>query len=392
MKINYSFIRGALLGALVTFGGIGYFGITTGVINIFNYGNSNVIPSEVEAKLQLMDSYIDQFFLYEVDEEALSEMLYRGYVAGLSDVYSTYYDAEDTIALLESTTGEYSGIGAQMSQSTSTGIITITSVFEGTPAQEGGLEVGDIIYKVDGEDISGQDLTVVVSKIKGIEETQVELIILRGEDYVEHTIELTRRTIQTPTVEWELLDNGIGYIAVSQFDTVTIEQFSLALSDLDNEDYESLIIDLRYNPGGTMNAVCEMLDMMLPEGLMVYTEDKYGNRQEEMATGSDIFDKPVVVLVNGYSASASEIFAGVVQDSGLGKVVGTTTYGKGVVQQLMDLGDGTMMKLTISEYHTLSGRQINGQGIEPDVQIEMNFDNEDVDEQLEEAIKLLNNE
>lgn len=391
MKINLSFIRGALLGALVTFCGIGYFGITTGVINIFNYGNSKVISSEVEEKLQLMDSYIDQYFLYEVDEEALKEMLYRGYVAGLSDVYSTYYDVEDTIALLESTSGEYSGIGAQMSQNTSTGIITITSVFDDTPAQEGGIELGDIVYKVDGEDIGGQDLTVVVSKIKGLEDTEVELTILRGEELNEYTYTLTRRTIQTPTVESELLDEQIGYIAVSQFDTVTIEQFEAALLDLENQGYESLIIDLRYNPGGTMNAVCEMLDMMLPEGLLVYTEDKYGNRQEEMATGTDSFDKSVVVLVNGYSASASEIFAGVVQDSGLGKVVGTTTYGKGVVQQLMDLGDGSMLKLTISEYHTLSGRQINGEGIEPDLEVEMDFENKDIDEQLDEAIKLLVN-
>lgn len=391
MKINQSFIRGALLGALVTFGGIGYFGITSGVINVLNYGNSAVISSDVEAKLQLMDSYIDQYFLYDIDEKELESMLYRGYVAGLSDVYSTYYDEEDTIALLESTIGEYSGVGAQMSQEVSSGIITITAVFDGTPAQEGGLEVGDIVYKVDGEDISGEELTIVVSKIKGLEDTNVELTVLRGDSYEEHVFNLTRRTIQTPTVETELLDGGVGYIAISQFDTVTINQYETALEELAALGYDSLIIDLRYNPGGTMNAVCQMLDMMLPEGLLVYTEDKYGNRQEEMATGTDTFDKPVVVLVNGYSASASEIFAGVIQDSGIGQVVGTTTYGKGVVQQLMDLGDGTMLKLTISEYHTLSGRQINKEGIVPDVEVEMDFDNKEVDEQLNEAIKLLKN-
>lgn len=391
MRINIPFIKGALFGALVTFGAVGYYGINSGVINILNYGNSAVISSEVEAKLQLMDSYIDQYFLYDIDEKELESMLYRGYVAGLSDVYSTYYDEEDTIALLESTTGEYSGVGAQMSQDVSTGIITITNVFDGTPAQEGGLKVGDIVYKVDGEDISGEELTVVVSKIKGVEETKVDLTVLRGDSYDEYTYTITRRTIQTPTVEWEVLEDGIGYIAISQFDTVTIEQYESALAELESVGYSSLIIDLRYNPGGTMNAVCEMLDMMLPEGLLVYTEDKYGNRQEEMATGTDTFNKPVAVLVNNYSASASEIFAGVIQDSGLGQVVGTTTYGKGVVQQLMDLGDGTMLKLTISEYHTLSGRQINKEGIVPDIEIEMNFDNREIDEQLDAAISLMKN-
>lgn len=388
MKINYSFIRGALLGALVTFGGITYFGVTTGMINILNNKNDSVISSDVEEKLQLMDSYMDQYFLYDVDQTELEEMIYLGYVAGLGDKYSTYYNKEETLELLEATSGEYSGVGAQLSQDISTGIITITQVFDGTPAQEGGLEVGDILYKVAGEEVTELELTVAVSKIKGEEGTDVELVVLRGDNWEEFTTTMTRRTIQTPTVNHEMLDNGIGYIEVTQFDTVTVEQYAEAMADLEASGMESLIIDLRYNPGGTLNSVCEMLDMMLPEGLLVYTEDKYGNRQEEMATGTDRFDKPVIVLINGYSASASEIFAGVIQDTGLGKVVGNTSYGKGVVQQLMDLGDGSMIKLTISEYHTVSGRQIHDVGIVPDYEVDMNFE-EESDAQLDEAISVL---
>lgn len=387
MKINKSFIKGALMGALITFGSLGYFGITTGMINILNYNNEDVITADVQEKIQRIDSLIDKYFLYDIDEDQLKDMIYAGYVAGLGDIYSTYYNAEDTQLLLESTSGEYSGVGAQMSQHIASGVITITNVFEDSPAMIGGICDGDILYKVDGEDISEQELTVVVSKIKGAEGTEVELTVLRGSDLEEITTTITRQVIQNPTVYTKVLDEGIGYIEVSQFETVTVEQFSLALEEMENAGTKGLIIDLRNNPGGTLNSVCEMLDMLLPKGLLVYTEDKYGNREEQVAKDDDRYDQTIAVLVNEYSASASEIFAGVLQDKAYGVIVGTNTYGKGVVQQLMDLGDGTTIKLTTSEYFTSSGRQINKVGVIPDIEVIPTSEDEG-DLQLEAAIEI----
>ena len=257
-----------------------------------------------------------------------------------------------------------------------------------------GVKDGDILYKVEDMEVTGVDLTEVVTHIKGDKGTKVNLTVLRGADNEEITLTAVRDKVEVQTVAYEMLDDGIGYIQVTEFDSVTTEQYENALEDLENQGMKGLVVDLRSNPGGNVSTVCDMLDLMLPEGLIVYTEDKNGNTEEAFSDEEHQFTKPLVVLMNEYSASASEIYAGAIQDYGIGQIVGTQSYGKGVVQQIYDLGDGTSLKITIADYYTPKGRNINGTGITPDVEVEYEIDesNPEVDNQLEKAIEILKNE
>ena len=241
---------------------------------------------------------------------------------------------------------------------------------------EAGLRPGDILYKVGDAEVTGMDLTMVVSQIKGEENTKVLISVAREgeEDYLEFQVE--RRTIEIQTVGSAMLEDQIGYISITSFDDVTTDQFMKALDELETQGIKGLIVDLRGNGGGLVSSVCAILDRLLPEGLIVYTEDKYGNREEETSDAEHYFDKPLAVLVNGNSASASEIFAGAIKDYGIGTLVGTKTYGKGIVQKIYPLHDGTAVKLTVSKYYTPKGNNIHEIGIEPDVEID-----------LEEALK-----
>lgn len=387
MGNNNSFYKGVLTGALVTCLGVALFGVTTGTINLMNFGNSKVVSSEVMNKIQLIDSAIDMYYLYDVDEENLVDMIYAGYVVGLGDEYSAYYNEEATVSLLESTSGEYTGIGAMLSQHISTGVITVTIVYENTPAEEVEIQEGDVLTSVDGESVDGEELTEVVNRIKGEAGTQVELKFVRAADGEEYTVTPTRQVVETNTVAYEMLEDNIGYVKIDQFDKVTTSQFEQALDELKEQGMEEIIFDIRNNPGGSLSVVCEMLDMVIEEGLLVYTEDKNGNRTEKNASTDAYLDIPMVVLVNEYSASASEIFSGAIQDYELGEIIGTTTYGKGVVQQLIDLKDGTTLKLTISEYFTPLGRSIHEIGIVPDIVVEQDLEDTSKDLQLEAAIK-----
>lgn len=391
MKDKKSFWQGALCGALAI--------LLVAVLAACGLkekasGNGEAVASTTEKKIAELKELIDQKFLGEVDEKELEEGIYKGYISGLNDPYSVYYDEEETKALYESTEGEYSGIGAVLSQNMDTGVITLVQIYKDSPAMKAGLQDNDILYKVEGKEVTGEDLTEVVSKIKGEKGTDVELTVLRGEDSEEITVAVTRDKIQAQTVEYKMLDDNIGYIAVSEFDVVTYDQYAEALEDLKEQGMNGLIVDLRNNPGGSLTTVCDMLDLMLPEGLIVYTEDKDGNRSEMKSDEEHQFNQPLAVLVNGNSASASEIYSGAIQDYGIGKIVGTQTYGKGVVQQIFDLDDGTCVKLTIAEYFTPNGRNINGKGITPDVEVEYERDdnNPDADNQLDCAIEVIQSE
>lgn len=383
------FIIGVLSGILVML--IGLTGIFKNELHLafFATKGDQVVTQEVQTKLQVINGILGEDFLYDIDPMYLEEMMIRGYIAGLGDTYAGYYNVDETVELRQATSGEYSGIGAVLSQNMATMTITVSNVFLNSPAEDKNLKPGDIILTVDGEDISEQDLTTVVSKIKGEEGTDVRITIDR--DGKELNKKLTRRVVENPTIECELLANNIGYIEITEFDTVTLNQFQIALDRLEDEGMESLIIDVRNNPGGSLKTVTDMLDILLPKGLLVYTEDKDGNRNEISATGKKEFDKPLVVLINGYSASAAEIFAGAIKDYGLGTLIGTNTYGKGVVQNLVDLGDGTSLKYTTSEYFTASGNTINNVGIEPNIAVSMDNAKPNTDEQLKEAKKLLKN-
>lgn len=359
-----------------------------------DFTSENISKSDVEQKLDQLNGLIESYYLYEdeIDEDVLIDGIYSGYASALGDPYTVYYDKEETKALLETTSGEFSGIGATMSKNINSGEITVVNVYEDSPADKAGLKAGDILYQVDGKDAEGKELDTVVSWIKGEKGTDVAIKVMRAGEAVETVA--TRDVIQVQTVRYEMKEDSIGYIMVSEFDDVTYDQFKEALDDLEAQGMQRLVIDLRGNPGGNLTTVTDMLKILLPEGTIVSTEDKYGNVEEVACDGKNEFTKPLAVLVNQYSASASEIFAGAVQDYGTGQIVGMTTYGKGVVQQLMDLNDGTYLKLTIAEYYTPSGRSINGEGVTPDVEVEYEYNADDpqADNQLEKAMEIVREE
>jgi carboxyl-terminal processing protease len=351
---------------------------------------------EILEKVNKLEALIDKYYLEEVDQEALADGIYKGVMKSLGDPYSTYYTEEEYKALEESSKGIYSGIGATVSQDVTTGVISVVKPFVTGPAYEAGLLPGDILYKVNEEEVTGMDLTEVVSRIKGKEGTNAELIVIREGESEPLEFSIPRRTIEVPTIEYEMLDNKIGYISISEFDEVTAEQFKSAIEDLDKQGQKGLVIDVRNNPGGLLDTVVDMLDRMLPEGLIVYTEDKYGIRQEKTSDGKEEFNKPAVVLINGNSASASEIFAGAMQDYEKATIVGTTSFGKGIVQSIIPLRDGTAVKITVSKYFTPKGQDIHGVGIQPDVTAELDEElrnkvivEKDKDNQLQKAIEIL---
>lgn len=355
----------------------------------------SVINEDVLTKMKKIEALIDAYYYQEeTDKEQLVEDAYKGMVASLGDPYSTYYSEDELNELMEQTEGIYFGIGAYVSMDQQTGYAMISGVIEGTPAQDADLREGDIIYEVDGTPASGMELSDVVALIKGKEGTTVHLTLVRDgvDGYVEKDV--VRRKIESPTVNYEMYEDGLGYVQITEFDDVTADQFAEALAVLREQGMKGMILDLRSNPGGNLNTVVDIAGMLLPEGLIVYTEDRNGNRREYNCDGSKEFDLPMVVLINGYSASASEILAGSIQDYGIGTLLGTTTYGKGIVQQIVSLKDGSAVKLTVSSYYTPKGRNIHGIGIEPDEECVFDanaYYNSEVryDNQLERAKELL---
>ncbi len=323
---------------------------------------------QVQLKLGLLESYIRGYYLDEVDDEELEDYLYYGLVAGLGDPYAAYYNEEETQSMLDSSSGSYCGIGAMFSQNMLTGVITVSRVYEGFPSYEAGILPEDILLKVEGEDITGMDLTNIVTKIKGEEGTKVTVTMLRGEEEIDFTME--RRMIEVPTIEHEMLADGVGYIMISEFDGVTDEQFHEALIDLQRQGMESLVIDLRNNGGGSVESVCNIADELLGEGPIVFTEYK-GQDRDERRSDAACIDLPMAVLMNENSASASEILAGALQDYDAAEIVGTQSYGKGIVQSVIDLQDGTALKITTAKYYTPNGNNIHEIGITPDVEIEL---------------------
>ena len=357
--------------------------------------DSSAINSNTISKLQALEQTIDTYyFLDEVSNEEMQDGIFKGMLESLGDPYSEYYTPEELAEMMEQSEGIYFGIGAYISLDTEKNLPKISGVMEGSPAEEADLRANDLIYEVGGVSTYGLTLTETVSMIKGEEGTEVTLTLIReGEsDYLEIT--LTRRRVEAPTVEYSMLDGRIGYIQVTEFDSVTVNQFSEALYTVKNSAARGIILDLRGNPGGNLDAVVDMCNMILPEGMIVYTEDKYGNREEYTCDGENELQLPLVVLVDMNSASAAEIMAGAIKDYGIGTLVGTTTFGKGIVQQIMSFRDGSAVKLTISAYYTPNGNNIHGIGIEPDVLCEFDgeayYGSEDhPDNQLEKAKEVL---
>lgn len=385
MEHKKGFIKGALTGALLTLLVVSL--AACGLQHI----NEGIISSDTETKLSYLKKLIDETYLHDIKEKDLNEGIYKGYVEGLGDQYSAYYDKKETKELTESLDGSFSGIGAVMTQDASSGVITITRVYDDSPAKKAGIKIGDILYRVEEKTVTGKDLDKVVSWIKGKKGTKVNLTLLRGTNSDKIKVTATRDVINVETVKYKVLENQIGYISISEFDSVTGAQFAKALKQLQKKNIEGLVVDLRNNPGGSLSTVCDILDSILPKGLIVYTKDKNGKKEEYTSDEKHRLNLPMSVLVNGQSASASEIFAGAVQDYGKAEIIGTQTYGKGVVQNLFDLKDGTCVKLTTSEYFTPKGRSIDGKGITPDVKIEYKYNAKDpkADNQLDKAVSVV---
>ena len=390
------FILGIMTSFVLVYVGFAFAFNNGNVLSLFLKRNNKLDYKKIEEKTSVLQNIIDRYFLFDEDMTKVEDGIYAGMMNGLGDPYTVYYTKEEYKALNEDTEGKYSGIGAVVSQNPNTKIITIVKIFDNSPANDAGLQVGDIIYKIDGEEVAGTDMDILVkTKIRGEEGTSFKMTVLRGDDRKEVELDLTRRSIEVETVAGKMLDNNIGYIAVSQFDAVTSEQFKSNIESLQSQGMTKLIVDLRGNPGGLLDQVVDMLDYILPDGLVLYTEDKYGKREEYYSDGSHELKIPMVVLVNENSASASEVFTATFRDFEWGTVVGKTTFGKGIVQNVLPLGDGTAVKITTQHYYPPSGYDLHKVGIKPDLEVDLNEGAKigtDSDNQLSAAIDILKNE
>ena len=352
--------------------------------------DSTIVTQDVATKLDNLDAILNAYYYEDVDKEAEKDALYYGIMESVGDPYTCYYNEEEIAQLYEDLAGKFEGIGAYIHKDIDADYCTIQSLIPNSPAAESELEPDDIIIKVDGTDTYGMTLNEVVSMIRGDEGTSVVLTVKRGNEEKEITI--VRAKVETISATYESLDNGIGLITITEFNDNTYEFFKEAKQQfIDNGD-TALILDLRGNPGGNLDTVVNIAQEILPQGLVVYTEDKYGKREEYKCDGKKEMNVPIVVLVDGSSASASEILAGAIKDHNKGTLIGTTTFGKGIVQKLISLSDGTAVKITVSKYYTPNGVNIHGTGIEPDIEVEFDADaytENGTDNQMEAAIEYL---
>ena len=391
-KNKSRFWSGFIIGIILTL-------LTLTAIYRIKYGNLPFVEQEISDldynkinnKMKKIQRIVSQLFLFDEDTSKVEDGIYAGMMSGLDDPYSTYYDATSYQSLTEESEGKYAGIGALVTQNQETGVMSIVEVFDDSPAKEAGMQDGDIIYKVGDIEVTGMDLDVIVSTyIKGDEGTSVDIIVLRGDDMKEVELHITRRIIDTPSVEYKMIDD-VGYIEVTQFIGTTTEHFKEAIDDITSQNAKGIIIDLRNNPGGLLDVAIDMADYILPDDLITYTEDKKGNRVEYKGSDEHEVDIPIVILINGNSASSSEVLTGALKDYDVATIVGTKSFGKGIVQNLIPLGDGTAIKVTVEKYFTPSGVNIHGEGITPDVEVEADegaIKGEDSDNQLNEALKL----
>lgn len=358
--------------------------------------NTKLLDQDTVDKVDELTNYMDLYYYEDYDVQDVQDGLLKGVVSGLGDKYSAYYTAEEYKEQQLSTSGTYYGIGAALAQDKDTMQVTITKIYEGTPSEEAGLKKDDVIVSADGTDATSMELTDFVKLIRGEEGTTVHLEIYRPSTEETLEFDVERKNVELPSVSSQMLENNIGYIQISEFQSKTAEQFESALSSLKDQGAQSLIVDVRGNGGGLVDSVVAILDDILPEGTVVYTEDKYGNRQDYTSSGDTYLDMPIAVLVDQNSASASEIFAGAIKDYNYGTLIGTKTFGKGIVQTVFSLPEGDAIKITTAKYFTPDGNYIHGVGIEPDIELKYQFmggENDEYsvefDNQIQKAIEVL---
>ncbi len=394
-KPKSKFGIGILVGVLITVAAV----MLVAVFGVFLYIRSmrggSTREMDYQEKLDTIQSYLDMYYLGEIDPDKMEDALAAGMLNGIDDKYAKYYSKEEFEQLLEETSGSYSGIGVSIIMNDE-GFIEVYKVFKGSPAEEAGIQIKDLIIEADG--VRGfEDLDSLVSLVRGEQGTSVDIVVKRGDKEIPMTVE--RRVVDMETVVYRMMDNKIGYIQLTEFDTISVDQFNHALDDLESQGMTSLILDLRDNPGGDYDTVIAMADRVLPEGKITTVVDNQGAEKTETSDEEHQISIPMVVLINENSASASELFTGAIKDYGIATIIGETSYGKGIVQSIYRLADGSGMKFTTEEYLTPNGNHINGIGVEPDIEVaipEEAFEDgvvtEEEDTQLQKAIDVLNGE
>ncbi len=383
----------AVLVCTLIFGSV-LLGIT--VKNRF-FGNTSAGKgaSGVNAKINKIESILEKNYYGEIDEDALTEGIYEGILGALDDDYAEYYSKEEVEELNESITGEYAGIGAVLQQVVEDKKVLINKVFKGSPAEKAGLMKGDQIIAADDHLVTDcASLDEFVTYVRGDKGTKVDITYIRNDK--ENKITLTRDIVQQTTAEGQMVTDSIGYIEISSFADNTKNQFDETLKELEAQGMTSLIIDLRSNGGGLVDITIDMLDEILPEGDLMYLEDANGKRTTYTSSGRNFVSYDIVILTSEYTASASEIFAGAMRDFDYATIIGTKTFGKGIVQDTVPLSDGSMIKYTAGKYYLPSGECIHEVGIEPDIELEYKFlgdENDeysfDLDNQIQKAISVL---
>lgn len=357
--------------------------------------SANNTNKDISSKLTKYREIIDKYFLGDVDDEKLEEGAIKGYIEGLGDPYTEYISKEDMDTYLDDTMGNFVGIGIYMIKNTQYDKIQVLSTIKGSPAEKVGIQAGDLIVSVDGVDYKASDMTVASNNIKGEAGTKVVVEILRGAETIKY--EITREKVKVNQVEGKVISNNIGYIQFTSFDETTAEDFKAKYEELAKQNIKSLIIDLRNNGGGIVDQALEIADYMTDkDSVLLYEVDKNNKETVRKSKNDAIINMPIIILTNENTASASEILAGALKDLGKAKTVGTTTYGKGVIQQILKLNDGSGIKITIEEYQTPNRNKIHKVGIEPDEKVELpeSLQNslsikESEDTQLQKAIEML---
>lgn len=356
--------------------------------------NSSSDSDSISKSINYIRKILDQYYLNDIDEEKAKETAIQGYVAGLEDPYTEYIPKDEMEDYTVNLMGRYVGIGIYMTADTEKDAIKVLRPIKGSPAEEAGILAGDTVMSVDGVKYTAKDMNIAADAIKGEEGSIVKLEILRNQEI--KTFEITRRKVVTNPIESKKLENNIGYIQVTSFDEETAEDFRIKFEELKDQGITSLIIDLRNNGGGLVEQALKIADYIVPKGKeLLITADKNKNEEIEKAEQDVLIDMPIVVLVNGNTASSSEILAGALKDLNEATIMGTTTYGKGVIQQFLTLRDGSGLKVTTHEYYTPNRNKINGVGIEPDEVVKLPdgvnvfYVKEEQDTQLQKAIELL---
>lgn len=362
----------------------------------YDYPQTNENVSEdignIAAKIEYISSLLSTYYLEDVDDKLMIEGIYAGMVASLGDVYSSYLSAQMYDSLMTEAEGVYAGIGCMVAINDN-GELEVTEVTPGGAGEEAGIKIGDIFVEIDGVSLEGITFKEAASLMRGEEGTKVKFKMKLKADGSVKEYELIRKSVVIKSAEHKMLEGNVGYVRVTGFEINTVEQFDEAVDYLEENGAKGIIIDLRGNPGGVLSSVSGIADRILPKGLVVYTEDKHGKLIDKVeSTDGEEIDLPIVVLVDSRSASASEVLAGAIKDRDAGTLVGKTTYGKGIVQSLISMKDGSAIKLTTAKYFTPNGNYIHGKGIEPDVEVDFDADkyyNDGIDTQLEKAVEVL---